>query len=167
MLPHQPAMKSILAIAMLLICANWSHAETLEELQARIDTWWKENGKTIEAAQVEYKKDHPIYFQGLKTHAVVPDQKEDKTEDKIPDKAGSKPIGQAESWIDVVPVVVDEAMPCSLTVDVYDGPQGKGWVASLLVKFEGVAFVRRINMGPEAERELSWQEYNEEQIAVK
>jgi hypothetical protein len=157
----------LIVTTILLISATWSRAEDLKELQTRIDKWWEENGKTISAAQDEYKKDHPVYFQGLKTHAVVPDQKEDKTDDKIPDKANAKPSGQAESWVDVVPAIAAEVLPCALTIDVYDGPQGKGYVVTLLVKFEGVAYVKRVNTGPEAERDLEWTEYKEEQLEIK
>lgn len=50
------------------------------------------------------------------------------------------------------------AFPASVRIDVYDGPNGKGYVLIALTKFDGRLWIRAINTGPETTRTTNWQQ---------
>ena len=73
-----------------------------------------------------------------------------------------KPTDQAVSWkgvgvaskADLPDITGLEAM--SIQIDVYDGPQGKGWTVTLTIAYAGTAYRRVYNRGPESYREQDW-----------
>ena len=50
-------------------------------------------------------------------------------------------------------------------MDVYDGPQGKGYVGTVWAAFDGSVYSRARNFGPETERTLDWRRLTPEEAA--
>lgn len=47
-------------------------------------------------------------------------------------------------------------MPAAMVIDVYDGPQGKGWQATVFVRVLGTVYSRTQQVGPETWRNRAW-----------
>ena len=47
-------------------------------------------------------------------------------------------------------------LPARLRIDVYDGPLGQGWAATLQVLYSGTVYERTANVGPETWRTSTW-----------
>ncbi len=111
-----------------------------------VGAWWNQSGRDE-------------YWQGLESHTTPPTHVDDVTIVE-PDQLDTSPTDQPESWHEAgfVEIPVSE-WPCSMRVDVYDGPQGVGFTLTLSFTFNGVVNVRVINEGPETNREHDWVEY--------
>ncbi len=48
------------------------------------------------------------------------------------------------------------SIPCQISVDVYDGPLGKGWTVTLRATKAGVLYWRTWNVGAEMWRRTDW-----------
>lgn len=113
----------------------------------------------LEARQDAYFTAHGRYFQGIKTHTVLP--KGEIDEETPPDRT-RKPTDQAEDWDDAG-IILPATMPMALAVDTYDGPRGKGWSARVEVEHQGREFARRVGFGPDAEHYTNdWQDVTDE-----
>ncbi len=111
-----------------------------------VGAWWNQSGRDE-------------YWQGLESHATPPNHIDTVTILE-PDQLATAPTDQAESWHDAEFVETPVSKwPCSMRVDVYNGPQGVGFVLILSFTFNGVLNVRAINEGPETHREHGWIEY--------
>ena len=107
---------------------------------------------TIIERQEQYRSANGHYFQGLRTHAQPPSD----GIDIAPDQVDRKPTDQLYAWSDVGPL--PSQMGSSLSIDVYDGPSGKGYVVRLEVDINGTVWQRRWNVGPETWRSHNWRE---------
>ncbi len=70
-------------------------------------------------------------------------------------RGGLRPTDAKGDWVkpnDPDPSITD------YWVDVYDGPRGIGWVANYEKVEDGKTYVKRINYGPETERDSDWTE---------
>ncbi|MDV2479218.1 MAG: hypothetical protein RX317_03120 [bacterium] len=113
----------------------------------------------LEARQDAYFTAHGRYFQGIKTHTVLP--KGEIDEETPPDRT-RKPTDQAEDW-NGAGIILPAKMPFALAMDVYDGPRGKGWSARVEVEHQGREFARRVGFGPDATQYThDWQEVTDE-----
>lgn len=123
--------------------------ETTEAIDARVGelTAW------IAATQDDYAKtDAKGRFAQLDwSHATDPADGEVKQ----PDRLSRKLPGKTKTWTDFgYPI---ESPLCNACVHEYDGPQGKGWVLILSMKFGGKRYMRHVGHGPE-NRTTEWAE---------
>lgn len=93
------------------------------------------------------------YFQALRSHSTVPAN----GQLAAPDRLSARPTDQTESlaalWSGAD---LPGAVPFALTINVYDGPQGRGWEA-VIEMLDGAQLWRRVvNSGPEVYRESAW-----------
>jgi len=110
----------------------------------------------IQARQSAYFTTKGKYFQGLPTHASAPVHTDSAFPTPAPDRLTTKPTDQAEDWLSQFSEWNGMAMPSLVRMDVYDGPQGKGYVVTVEA-FRGTQRWRRsINVGPETYRGRAW-----------
>lgn len=93
------------------------------------------------------------FFQGLRSHTAVPAN----GLSAAPDRLSARPTDQAETLAALwggaeLPGLV----PFALTVNVYDGPAGRGWEAVIEMVDNGQLWRRVVNSGPETWREQPW-----------
>ncbi len=115
-------------------------------LKARIDGRLNLLMTHLEARQDIYFTAHGRYFQGIRTHAVLP---KGEIDEETPPNPRVKPTDQAEDW-DGAGIILPAKMPFALTIDVYDGPRGKGWSVRTEVEHQGREFARQVGFGPDA-----------------
>src|SRR3990167_8218118 len=89
-------------------------------VQNRIDTALSSAMVSLANLQTAYRVMHGRFWQGIRNPLVQPMGGIDGT----PDRA-LKPTDQAESWTDFGMILGN--LPASIEVDVYDGPQGRGY----------------------------------------
>lgn len=101
--------------------------------------------------QETYKVQHGGYWQGLQSHAVIPQD----GNAAAPNKA-SHPTDQRETWADV-DVPLPASMEIAVAVDVYAGPAGHGYSIRGAVEIAGERWVRIEHVaGPETWRGQDW-----------
>lgn len=129
---------------------------TLNQLRTRVDAWLADKWPTVVARQQNYFANRGQYWQGLKTHTIDPAHTNGSDGDSVPDRLNAQPTDAFSNWSNVFPEWDGVPIPCALKVDVYDGPQGKGWVATIFIRFNGVLYSRSQNVGPESYRTEPW-----------
>lgn len=93
------------------------------------------------------------FFQGLRSHSTVPAG----GQLVAPDRLSAKPTDQAESLADLWSgAQLPGLVPFALTVNAYDGPEGRGWEAVIEMVDSGQLWRRVVHSGPETWRELAW-----------
>src|SRR3990167_842565 len=128
---------------------------TLQEIRQVVETWRDTHGPKIVRRQASYFAQHGR-FAAL---AAPPDDGARVAADWT-----RRPTDQQESWGDVFVSDVDgddrmpATIPARVSVDVYDGPRGKGWSLTADVQKGGRTFARTWHVGPEDGRESPWQE---------
>ena len=96
------------------------------------------------------------YFQGLWTHTGEVEQTDALDGDQTADNLAAKPTDQAHDWRDLIQTTLDAVpFPARLKIDVYDGPAGHGWFATLEVRYQGNLYRRSKGIGPE-DRDAEW-----------
>ena len=135
---------------------------TLKQLRDKADAWLTPRWTIMVDRQETYRAAHGRYWQGLIFHTVIPEATTTKWGDLIPDRLTVKPSDQAENWLDFLPELEGIAVAAALWVDVYDGPQGHGFVANLAARYNGTLYHRAQNRGPETWRTQDWHVVNED-----
>jgi hypothetical protein len=169
------ACASLLVVALTaLFFVSRSSAQAADEIQKYIDAWLVEYQPQIEAIQLQYQKDTGHYWQGLATHSeaakpeYAPSDKVQPIESKefAADCLQCKPTDQLlePNWSELFPALVDK-LPAELSIDVYDGPNGMGYVINLSYCVDSLCYRRSVNVGPEAWRSTVWLE--EEKTVIK
>lgn len=91
------------------------------------------------------------YLQLGRTHVMAPID----GELAAPDNLSFRPQGETQGWQGL-----PANLPCCLWIDVYDGPQGKGFVVtaevSLTINGRVLTWQRAVNEGPETWRSFNW-----------
>lgn len=123
---------------------------TPAEIRQQVQQWLTNLWSHIQNRQENYLAAHGRYFQGLRTHVVIPLEGAEAAPDAIADK----PTDQAEGWADQF--TLPAAFPCQLRINTYDGPLGKGYVGIVRVRIGGETWERRQNNGPEVWRTVPW-----------
>lgn len=108
----------------------------------------------FDTAAAEIKKQQDVvsqsrsgkYKQYLSTATVIPAD----GVTVLPDNADAKPTNEANAYPDTVKLV---PQPVAITVNVYDGPQGKGYEVVGQVKSGKDLFYKVLNVGPETYRD--------------
>ena len=129
---------------------------SLATVRNRINDWLTPRWSWLADKQDAYLAANGRYFQGLWTHTAEVGQTDALTGDTIPDNLTSHPTDQSHTWQDAVGNALDALpLPARLRLDVYDGPQGKGWSATLQVRYNGNTHERTKGVGPES-RDNDW-----------
>lgn len=129
---------------------------TLSQLRDRVDAFIADKWPTLVARQENFRANRGRYWQGLRTHTIVPQHDNGKDGSSAGDRLAATPNDHFENWLNVFPEWDGVPIPCSLTVDTYDGPGGMGWVAKIEVSFNGKTYERAGNVGPESYRAFGW-----------
>ncbi len=106
----------------------------------------------LDPIQKNYFQTSKKMWQGIKTPVLAP-----KDGNKVAPDKSLKPTDQKESWSDVA-IPLPSTMEISTAVDVYEGPQGWGYVVRGEIEIAGKAWVKATNIGPEKYREHDWVE---------
>jgi hypothetical protein len=125
---------------------------TLKQIQNASESFWATHGPTVISRQNAYLAAHGHYWQGIESHGTLPDDGVSKAPDLT-----KKPTDQLDRWLDFFSgYSLPATWPISVRIDVYDGPQGKGWVVVLRFTKNGQTWQRSWNFGPETFREQAW-----------
>ena len=123
-------------------------------LQTKLDTLLSETAQQVATIQEAYRSAHGRYWQGLRTHAVIPAD----GATAAPDLA-RKPSDQDESWSTfafTLPALTEGA----LSVDVYQSRKGLGYIVNADVVANGIRYRRSVNFGAESRFERDWTPFN-------
>lgn len=123
---------------------------TVAQIKAAAEQFRQDHGTKFRNRQETYFAIHNINWQGIISHAVIPD-------DGIaaPPDLTRRPTDQVERWQDVFTGAnaLPANWPIAIQVDVYDGPSGKGWTITVLATKNLITYSRTWNFGPETYRE--------------
>lgn len=108
--------------------------------------------------QVNYLKANRGYWQGIRSHVVTPKDGGKSAPDKT-----RKPTDQKENWTDVA-VTLPASMEITATVNVYDGPNGKGYEMVGEIEIGGRLWRRTVNVGLEKYRDGDWRDVTLEAV---
>ena len=103
---------------------------------------------------------HGNYWQGLRTHAIEPAHVTAGYSDTTPTELGGSPSDQPVTWTSFIPEI-NVSLPAAFVIDVYHGPQGQGFVASVFARYNGTLYSRSQNSGPETWRTVGWHSVDE------
>lgn len=126
---------------------------TPQEIRDDVDLRLAALRPTLVARQATYLGLRRRYFQGLRTHDAIPAD----GIDSAPDQLAGAPTDQAEDW-NAFGLSPGASVPYALVLDVYQGRDGHGFVASVLVRILGRLWRRRQNFGPETYRDRAWEQ---------
>lgn len=130
---------------------------SLASVSQRIDDWLTPKWSNLVNKQDDYFTAHGRYFQGLWTHANEIIQTDANDGDQLPDRLLNTPTDQRHTWIDFIATALTTLQfPARLRMDVYDGPRGKGWSATLQVRYEGTLYEKTQQVGLETYRTHDW-----------
>lgn len=122
-------------------------AEIRDAVDARLATLWT----TIQSREDTYAAAHNgRYWQGLKTHSVNPAD----GATALPNIGLVCPTDQlGQPW----PLAIrNTAIEMAIVIDVYDGPFGVGYQATVYVTVLGNTYFRTAQVGPETWRQAGW-----------
>lgn len=146
-------MRKVILAAVLFLSPMPCAAATVAQIRAAIENFRDTHAAKIVARQEAYLAAKGRYWQGIITPAVPPDD----GASVVPDYT-RLPTDQAESWADVFSGLgaLPSTVPAQISVDVYDGPLGKGWTLTVVATKAGVRYWRTWSVGPE-DRATNWQ----------
>lgn len=135
---------------------------TVAAQQSYIDSnWWPAAVPVIQAEENTYLTEQNRYLQGLISHTVIPQHSgTGRGADATPDNLIAVISDQPHTLDNRLPPgIKGQKWPCAVVLDVYQGPQGWGWVATLMFRHTatpGQVHERAINFGPETYRNFGW-----------
>lgn len=131
---------------------------SLTTVRNRVDNWLTTaRWQMLVDQQAAFFLARGKYFQGRWTHTAQVEQTDALTGDTVADMLSDHPTDQAQHWQDIIGNALDGLpMPARLRIDVYNGPQGGGWAATLQVLYNGNVYERSRNIGPETWRTGAW-----------
>lgn len=132
---------------------------TLANVRDRADNWLAARWATVRDREIAYQAAHGHYWQGLVTHTDFPAHATAAYADSIGDLLARHPTDQTDDWLTLLPEINNLAIPAALVMDVYDGPSGQGFVATVWCKYNGTIYTRSQNYGPETWRTVAWHVY--------
>lgn len=122
-------------------------AEIRAAIDARLVLLWP----TIQTKESNYFSAHGHYWQGLRTHTILPAD----GDLVLPNVGTTTPTDQPDPW----PVALRSTpIEMAVVIDVYNGPLGDGYVASVWVMISGRIWMRSAQIGPETWRTDGWHE---------
>lgn len=121
---------------------------TLEEIKALVDQAVLDLWPKVENWQNSFLGGNGRYWQGRRTHSVLPAEG-----NKTPPDVGTSAPPDCPPW----PLTFrNEVYPMALEVHAYRGPQGIGYVVHIGVTAEGETWYRSVQVGPETWRAHDW-----------
>lgn len=131
---------------------------TLNQMRNAIDNFVTTRWPTIVARQENFRTNRGRYWQGLPTHLTCPAHTNSTDGSKTGDRLEESPDDQGafSTWLNVFPEWLSDLLPACVRVDVYDGPQGEGWVLTIEATHNGTLWRRSQNVGPEGHRTQGW-----------
>lgn len=129
---------------------------TLNQMRNMIDNFVTNKWSTIVARQENFRANRGRYWQGLATHSACPAHASNSDGSKVGDRLNEGPGDQFSTWLNVFPEWLSELLPACVRVDVYDGPEGQGWVLTVEAMHNGTLYRRSQNVGPESHRTKAW-----------
>lgn len=126
-------------------------------VDARLANLWVNQ---VVPRQTQYASNHGgRFWQGLITTAItlLPNNPNDANNVflEVAPILNTHPTDQAETWLDNA-INLEATIPMAVQMDVYDGPQGKGFVGTVWARWNGNTYSRSQNSGPESFRTLAW-----------
>jgi hypothetical protein len=129
---------------------------TLTQVRDTIDTFVTNRWPTIVARQENFRTNRGRYWQGLFTHTLAPAWTSAADGSSLGDRLSEGPGDQFSTWLNVFPEWATELLPARVRIDVYDGPDGQGWVVTVEATHNGNLWRRVVNVGPESYRAQPW-----------
>jgi hypothetical protein len=130
---------------------------TLQQVRTRVDAFLANIWPTIVARQQNYFANTGRYWQGLRTHTIVPAHTNSTDGDAVSDKLDESPLANRFStWRNAFPEWDGLPIPAAFEVQIYGGPGGQGWFATIWVRYNGVLYSRSQNVGPEDHLTKAW-----------
>jgi hypothetical protein len=126
---------------------------SLATLRAKWDTLLSTKFPQLQARQSVYFTNKGRYFQGISTNNTPVDPAE------AAPILTRKPADQAESWTDVG-ITMPATIPVRLWIDVYDGPNGKGWTLGAEVIIGTNTFRTCVDGAGNEVRAYDWRQVN-------
>ena len=131
---------------------------SITTVRNRINNWLTPRWNHLANRQETYFAANGRYFQGLWTHAAEVEQTDALDGGHAATELAAKPTDQPHNWRDFIGNALDAIpFPARMRIDVYDGPQGHGWVATLQVRYKGKVYARAQQIGPETKRQHGWE----------
>ena len=93
------------------------------------------------------------YFQGLQSHSVIPADGTATPPDRLTTRPTDQPDTLTSFWEGAG---LPAQTPYAITVNVYDGPDGRGFEVVYSAVIAGQLYNRTQNVGPERYREQAW-----------
>lgn len=122
-------------------------------VDSRLSTLWN----TIQTRQDAYLLANGRYFQGKRSHTAAPaNTGAGSLQMAAADLLDDHPTDQVHTWLDFLPELNGLAIEMVLTIDVYDGPQGRGYVGTVRVSHNGTSYERAAQVGTETWRAFAW-----------
>lgn len=117
---------------------------TLQQLkdraQARLTNYWT---NYIVPRQIEYysgNQNNGNFWQGLYFSNTWPQHTNVADDDINADNLASSPTDQNESWVDIFPELSGISHPFNFRCDVFNGPEGKGFIARAELYYDGTPY---------------------------
>lgn len=134
---------------------------TLLQVRDRVNNWLEQRWPIVVARQETYFSNNGTYWQGLLTHNAPPEHTTDADGDTAPDNLDGKPTDVSLAWRQFFSELDGVPMPAQLRMDVYSGPLGPGFVATVTIGYNSTLYRRIQQFGPESWRNVSWHEVEE------
>lgn len=124
---------------------------TLQQIRNAVDTRLAQLWPTIQAKEDAYAAAHGgKFWQGLRTASVIPSE----GTTALPDIGQTCPTDQqGQPWPNAI---LTMPLEMALQIDVYDGPAGAGYQATVFVAVLGNVYARTQQVGPETWRTQGW-----------
>lgn len=129
--------------------------EARDAADAKLATLWTAH---IAPKQAAYFAARGRYWQGLVTSEIPEDGAEAVA------NYTSRPTDQVETWADIFGAALGASLPVALAVDVYEGPQGHGFIARVWIRYAGTIYTKAQNHGPESWRTANWAIFDPEAL---
>jgi len=131
---------------------------TLLATQTLVDEFVAANLAVLTARQENFRTNRGRYWQGLSTHVMRPSHTNGSDGSAPGDRLLVHPTDQFDDWDAVFPEwrAGSVLLPAALRIDVYDGPDGRGWAIVIEFLHAGTLWRRVINVGPETSRSKPW-----------
>jgi hypothetical protein len=130
---------------------------SIATVRTKIDDWLTPRWATLVDRQDTFFTNRGKYFQGKWTHSGEVEQTDALNGDTVADRLTDSPTDQPQHWRDFIGNAFNTLpLPARLRIDVYNGPLGQGWVATLQVRYDGNVYERSRNVGPETWRTKAW-----------
>jgi len=157
-------MKQLILALLTLALAAPAQALTLAQVRdaadARLATLWVD---VIRPGELAWFANRGVYGQCLHTQNIPDTAAADAAVQKLlPVTDVRIHDSNRESCRDIFGAVsINVSLPFAIAVHVYNGPQGKGFVAQVWLRHEGTEYTRARNYGPETWRTFDWRQIQE------